>query len=402
MKDFILKFAAETVYLFLEISPYLLLGFLFAGIIHTLLGESYIRKHFSRSGIASTVKATVLGIPLPICSCGVIPIAESLKKEGASKSSVMSFLVSTPSSGIDSIMATYALLGPVYAVFRPLASLISGIVVGISTHFGDREKRTPPVPPRTVKRKKEVREVFSYGFKVLPAEIAQWLLIGVVVGGLISALIPADFGSRYLTTPFLHYLVILLISVPLYVCATGSIPIAASLLMKGILPGAVLAFLIAGPATNTVTLSFVLKRLGKRTAVIYLISIVITSVLLGMAFDLIAGAVQTGNPAGHVHSENDTGLIPVASAIIMILLLLNSKFDLINVFRKNGGDGMEKIKVGDMSCNHCKMTIEKSLRGIEGIGNFSVRVDTKEVSYEGDAAVETVKESIRKAGFSPE
>ena len=140
MIEFIQSFIKETIFLFLEISPYLILGFFFAGVIHTLLGESYIRKHFAKSGIASTVKATILGIPLPICSCGVIPIAESLRKDGASKSSVMSFLVSTPSSGVDSIFATYALMGPVFAVFRPIASLLSGIVVGAATHFADEEK----------------------------------------------------------------------------------------------------------------------------------------------------------------------------------------------------------------------------------------------------------------------
>ncbi|MEN8222829.1 MAG: permease [Acidobacteriota bacterium] len=402
MAKFIEKFIAETVFLFLEISPYLLVGFFFAGLIHTILGESYIKKHFAKSGIVSTVKATILGIPLPICSCGVIPIAESLRKDGASKSSVMSFLVSTPSSGVDSIFATYALMGPVFAVFRPIASLVSGVVVGILTHFSDKEADPARKTEEIRKKKKSFKEALIYGFKVLPSEIAQWLLIGVVIGGLISALIPQDFASTYLTTPFLHYAVILLFSVPLYVCATGSIPIAASLLLKGILPGAVLAFLIAGPATNTVTLSFVFKKLGKKIAVIYLISIVITSVILGILFDVLTEKVSVGKVSGHVHSESDTGILTLVSGILLAFLLLNSRYDLFKVFRNGRENNMKRISVNDISCNHCKMTIEDTLKSVEGIGKYEVIVDKKEVRYDGNAGSELVRKMIRKAGFTPE
>ncbi len=402
MINFLEKFVSETLFLFLEISPYLLVGFFFAGVIHTVLGESYIRKHFAKSGIASTIKATILGIPLPICSCGVIPLAESLRKDGASKSSVMSFLVSTPSSGVDSIFATYALLGPVFAVFRPIASLFSGIIVGVATHFGENGEETPVIPDSDKKGKREFKDIFSYGFKVLPSEIAQWLFIGVAAGGLISALIPHDFASAYLTTPFLHYFVILLISVPLYVCATGSIPIAASLLMKGILPGAVLAFLIAGPATNTVTLSFVYKKLGLKVAVIYLISIVLTSIGLGIIFDMLISELKMSPVSSHVHGEDDTGMITLLSGVLLLLLLLNSRYDLISKFRINRGENMEKISVKDMTCNHCRMTIENSLKNIEGIGKLEVLVDQKEVRYNGNAESDLVKKIIKEAGFTPE
>lgn len=391
MIEFIQRLINETIFLFLEISPYLILGFFFAGVIHTLLGESYIRKHFAKSGIASTVKATILGIPLPICSCGVIPIAESLRKDGASKSSVMSFLVSTPSSGVDSVFATYALMGPVFAVFRPIASLLSGIAVGAATHFADKEKEQVVESGNELKPEKSFKDALVYGFKVLPSEIAQWLLIGVAVGGLISTLIPQDFASTYLSTPFLHYFVILLISVPLYVCATGSIPIAASLLMKGIMPGAVLAFLIAGPATNTVTLSFVYKKLGKKVAVIYLISIAITSIFLGIIFDLITGGVNVSSIVAHTHGENGTGIITLISGIGLLLLLVNSRCDLIKLFRRGKDVEMAKIKVNDISCNHCKMTIMNTLKTIKGIGNLEVVVDEKVVRYDGDADPDLVK-----------
>ncbi|MEN8154278.1 MAG: permease [Acidobacteriota bacterium] len=402
MISFLLNILKEIYFLFIDISPFLLIGFLFAGLFHTLLGEGYIKKHFSKSGIFSTIKATILGIPLPVCSCGVIPIAESLRRDGASKSSTMAFLVSTPSSGIDSIFATYALMGPVYAVFRPLASLFSGIVVGIATHFeGNGKEEKISVTPEK-KAKKSFKDIFVYGFKVLPSEIAQWLIIGVVIGGIISAMLPSDFGSSYLTTPFLHYLIILLISIPVYVCATGSIPIAASLLIKGILPGAVLAFLIAGPATNTVTMSFVYKRLGKRVAVVYLLSIILVSLGLGLIFDRITGSMDLDILISVSHGGGLSHTIKVVSAIIMLLLFLNSRYDMAGKMIRVKEKDMERIKVSDITCDHCKMAIEKTLGSIPGIGTFRVSVENREVVFDGKAGVEDVKTQIKESGYNPE
>ena len=330
MFEFILKILQETIHLFLEISPYLLIGFFFAGLLHTLLGETYIQKHFSHGGTLASIKATLFGIPLPVCSCGVIPLAESLRRDGASKSSTMAFLVSTPSSGIDSIFATYALLGPLYALFRPLASLVSGIAVGAATHISEKDENKnaePKISANNRKQKKSFKNVFDYGFKVIPGEIAKWLIIGVLVGGAIAALVPSDFGSKYLQSPFLTYLVILLISVPIYICATGSIPIAASLIAKGVLPGAALALLIAGPATNTVTISFVYKRMGKKITILYVLTIVVISVLMGLLFDLFfttsSGNLSFVSPGGKFMPE----WLKITSAIAMVLVFINAKFD---------------------------------------------------------------------------
>ncbi len=400
--EIIQKIINETIFLFFEISPYLILGFFFAGIIHILLGESYIKKHFAKSGIVSTIKAAILGIPLPICSCGVIPLAESLRKEGASKSSVMSFLVSTPSSGVDSIFATYALMGPVFAIFRPIASLFSGIIIGVATHFQEKENYSEELTSNTVKQKKSIKDIFVYGFSILPSEIAQWLLIGVVVGGVISAIIPDNFSTDYLSVPFLHYFVVLIISIPLYVCATGSIPIAASLLMKGILPGAVLVFLIAGPATNTVTLSFVYKRLGKRVAAVYLVTIIITSVILGILFDLLVGEFNFDGSLLYSLATKNLGMMQIISGLLLSLIFINSKFNIVDKLIAKDGKRMEKIRVKDINCNSCKMTLVKTLKNIDGIGNLSVLVDKKEVRFDGGADVEVVKMVIKESGFNPE
>jgi uncharacterized membrane protein YraQ (UPF0718 family)/copper chaperone CopZ len=405
------KFVFETYRLFIEISPYLVLGFLFAGLLHTLLGEKYIQKHFAKSGLWSTIKAAIFGIPLPVCSCAVIPLAESLRKDGASKSATMSFLVSTPSSGIDSILATYALMGPVYAIFRPVASFLSGILVGIITHLkGDEENPHQEIKKAPAgSRKKTLREVFVYGFKVIPSEIAKWLIIGVVVGGAISALVPADFGAKYLLgSSLLNYVVILSISIPLYVCATGSIPIAAALIAKGVLPGAALALLIAGPATNSVTISFVYKRMGKRVAIYYILSIIIVSVITGLIFDIIwktLGADVDLVAAGGVHIPHT---VKIACAVLMALIFINTKYDINRLFKrfKKGGPmtGKEKqtIKVPDMTCQHCKMKITGALQEMPGIRSVTINLDAREVEVDTDLDRQKVIERIKQEGYKPE
>lgn len=407
------KFVSETFRLFIEMSPYLLLGFLFAGLLHTLLGEKYIKKHFSKSGLWSTTKAAIFGIPLPVCSCAVIPLAESLRKDGASKSATMSFLVSTPSSGVDSIMATYALMGPVFAVFRPIASFLSGILVGIVTHLKGGEKKTSPIPGVTnnnsKKGKKSLREVFVYGFKVLPAEIAKWLVIGVVVGGAISALVPNDFGAKILLgSSLLNYMVILLISIPLYVCATGSIPIAASLMAKGVLPGAALALLIAGPATNSVTISFVYKRMGKRVTVFYIFSIVVVSVVTGLIFDVLWAKIGTGIDlvtAGGAHLPHS---IKIVSAILMAVIFLNSRYPLEKLFKSKRSDKMRTdknlhtIKVPDMTCQDCMMRITDALRKEPKIHSVSIDLNKREVAVDSTLDRQVIVDSIKQVGYQPQ
>lgn len=436
------RFLEETLRLFVEISPYLMLGFLFAGLLHTLLGESYIRRHFSKSGWGSTIKAAVFGIPLPVCSCAVIPLAESMRKDGASKSATMAFMVSTPSSGVDSIMATYALMGPVYAVFRPIASFLSGVFVGIVTHFkGDdngkdngkdngeeksgKEKNqspgqaaidtsTPNAPPR--KPKKSVKEAMTYGFKIIPGEIAKWLIVGVIVGGAISALVPEDFGTRYLGSPILNYLAVLAVSIPLYVCATGSIPIAASLIAKGVLPGAALAFLIAGPATNSVTISFVYKRMGKKITFFYVLSIAIVSIVTGIVFDTLVTGIGPGTSFVAAGGEHIPHFIQYSCAGAMILIFLNSRFDLLARAAKrlkrrdqmtgNNDNGnapnTHTVTVPDMTCQHCKMKITNALERVPGIQSVSIDLPQHEVTVETEIERQKIIDILKQEGYQPQ
>lgn len=397
----------ETLKLFVEISPYLIVGFFFAGLLHTLLGEKYIKKHFSRGGFLSTVKAAIFGIPLPICSCGVIPLAESMRKDGASKSSTMAFLVSTPSSGVDSIFATYALLGPIFAIFRPIASLLSGITVGTVTHFSEK-KETGKSKNISLeknnnknKTKKSLKDAFNYGFKVIPSEISNWLIIGVVIGGAITALVPSDFGAKYLHNPFLNYFIILLISIPIYICATGSIPIAASLIAKGVLPGAALVLLIAGPATNTVTISFVYKKMGKKITLLYIFSIIVVSLVAGILFDLILinRKIDTGfiTAGGRVLPET----LKIISAVILVLIFLNSKFNFWR-FRVKGDKNVYRIKVPDMTCENCKQKINNALSNIPEVKSIFIDLNTKEVTVESDINREIIIKKIKQEGYTPE
>ena len=253
-----------------EMAPYLLFGFSIAGILHVLLPGNRIGKYLSGNSLRSIVRASLIGVPLPICSCGVIPVAAHIKKQGAGNAPTLSFLTSTPTTGVDSIMATYALLGPLFAIIRPVCAFFAGTLAGIMVRFSEKEikdiEKKENKDPCVICKidtehehtlKEKTKEIFRYAFKVLLQDVGKWLVIGIVTGGMISYFISTDFIERYLGNPFLAYPIMFLIAIPLYVCATGSIPIAASLILKGMSPGAGLVFLIAGPATNTATLSFV-------------------------------------------------------------------------------------------------------------------------------------------------
>ncbi|MBS3742222.1 MAG: SO_0444 family Cu/Zn efflux transporter, partial [Candidatus Cloacimonetes bacterium] len=288
--------------LLLEMAPYLLLGFFIAGFLHILIPSDKIYHHLSGNSLSSIIKAAIFGVPLPICSCGVIPVSAYIRKEGAGKGATVSFLSSTPTSGVDSVLATYSLMGPVYAIIRPIAAFFSGILSGSITALLDKKTngekiKNKPTPANNcvecssaVNRNEnifsKVKSALAYGFDELLEDTGKLLLIGVVIGGLISFLVPEGFIQSYLGNPWLAYPFMLLISIPMYICATGSIPIAASLIMEGMAPGAALIFLIAGPATNTTTIAFITGKLGKKYTFAYIGSIIITAILFGLLLDL--------------------------------------------------------------------------------------------------------------------
>jgi uncharacterized membrane protein YraQ (UPF0718 family)/copper chaperone CopZ len=403
MVKFTINTINATVDLWLSMAPYLLLGMFIAGILHVFIGTDFITRHLGKNNLGTIIKASLFGIPLPICSCGVIPVAASLQKEGASKSATLSFLVSTPTTGADSILASYSLLGPLFAIFRPLAAFVTGIMVGVLNFIFNREPQEKILKEHShsksdIKTKIKIKEVFKYGFYELAEDIGKWLIIGVLIGGLLTVAIPQEFIEKFLPYQWMHFIIMLGVALPLYVCATGSIPIAAAFLQMGFSPGAALVFLIAGPATNTVTLSFVRSKLGKRAFYLYISSIVSISLIAGIVFNyvfaMLGGEISIISP----HGGHISHTLRLVSGIVLFVIIFIGliKFKQEKVEMKN------EFIVGDMTCKHCKMTIEKKLNSLEGVTKVSVNIDEKTVGVDGDISVDKIEEAIREAGYSPQ
>lgn len=317
-----------------EMSPYLLFGFLIAGILSVLILPEVVEKHLGQKGLLSVIKAALIGIPLPLCSCSVIPIAASLKKSGASNGATISFLISTPQNGVDSIMVLFALLGPVFAVFVPVVTFVSGIIGGILVNLFGSDKTIiiesdhsecsdDCCPKRSPKNK--ILQALHYGYVTMPKDIGKALLVGLLIAGVISAIVPKDFFAGLFGNGIGSMLVMLLISIPLYVCATASIPVAAALILKGITPGAALVFLMAGPATNAATIATIWKIMGKKTAIIYLLTMATTALLSGIILD---GIFKINNIT--FTSLNEASLpwqLETISSVLVLLILTQAIFE---------------------------------------------------------------------------
>jgi len=321
----------------LEAAPFILLGFFVAGLVKSLLPEEAVARHLGGNGSGSVFKAALFGIPLPLCSCGVIPAAIGLKKQGAGKGATSAFLISTPETGVDSIAVTYALLDPLMTLFRPLAAFITAVTAGLLENLlpggapvqaasiecagGSCCGKIERMPARSPLAKR-LRGGLTYAFGEMLGDIGKWLLIGIGVAGVISALIPDGFIERYLSGGIAPMLVMLVAGVPLYVCASASTPIAASLVLKGLSPGAALVFLLAGPATNSATMTAVARYLGKRSLAIYLFSIAGCSLLLGLILDGIYGAAGLKLSAAIGRGgESLPGWLSLGSTVLLLLLL---------------------------------------------------------------------------------
>lgn len=335
----------------LSMAPYILFGLLFAGVLHALVPESIVTKHLGKENIASVIKATIFGIPLPVCSCGVIPLATAIKKSGASKGATLSFLISTPITGVDSILATYGIFGWIFTLYRIITSMIIAIVAGILTNIFDKEKKEPqsnkplfsttttntltatmPLQKKeamqdttstdeccsneNTSKKFSLKAVFDYAFNTLLKDIAKPLFWGLILGALITVAIPDNLSELLKDNAWLSYLIVILIAVPMYVCATASLPIAAGLMLSGVSAGAAFVFLTAGPATNTVTIGVVKKMLGSTSLATYLGSIVVGSILFGFGLDYIFD-ISNINPSSLIHLDEDNGIITTLSAIIL-------------------------------------------------------------------------------------
>lgn len=400
-------------------APWLILGFLIAGILHAFFPEGKINNLLGKSNFKSVIRAALIGVPLPLCSCGVIPTGVSIHKNGASKGAAVSFLISTPQTGVDSIMVTYSLLGLPFAIVRPIVAFLTGILGGALTNKFEPENDITTNKFGQVKNEKTIynfktfTKIFRYAFGDLLSDIAKWLVIGLMLAALIAVLVPDDFFVSYIHNDFIGMLILLAIGVPLYVCATSSVPIAAVLMMKGVSPGAALVFLMAGPATNAATITVIGNSMGKKTMYLYLFSIISGALLSGLFIDTLLPREWFTGAMSHIHEGHNHDLLPmwlrITSGFAITLLLLNifiqkfykRYFSQIKTGSANNYDmNSIKVYVRGMTCSHCKMNVETNLKKINGIDNSFADLDSQTVTITGNNIdLNKVKETVEGIGY---
>jgi uncharacterized protein len=414
----LVEFLQELYFLVSEMAPYLLFGFLFAGLLKAFFPTTGIPRYMGKRNFRSILNAAILGVPLPLCSCGVIPTAVSFYRGGATKGATTSFLISTPQTGVDSIFATYSLLGLPFAIIRPVVAMLTGLLGGTASHLLDKNQLSPAdknpdlnAPVAKVSFGKKVKTVFQYGFGELVEDIVKWLVIGLVAAALLSMLIPDSFFSQYIGNPWIEMAMVLVASVPLYICATGSIPLAAVLLMKGISPGAALVFLMAGPATNIATMMVISNTMGKKAFFIYLFTIIGGALLFGTIVNtfLPLSWFSMSHMGAHDHSMGGSWIKLLSTILLagMILLAVWNKW-LRKLILRNKPITMEQsenpfystISVEGMTCNHCRATVEKNLSAMEGVEEVSVDLTSGHVKIGGnDLNLDKIADKVIELGY---
>ena len=415
MLELFYTFILEMWALCLEMAPFLMLGMFVSGIISIFVDSRFILKHIGSNNFSSILKSTVMGIPIPLCSCGVIPVAATLREAGASKGSTVSFLVSTPQTGIDSIFLTYGMLGPLFAIFRPLAAFISGLFSGMVINHLDDDvhhhlKNPNNIPSERKSLLNEARSGIKYGFLTLPADIVVPLSQGLIIATLIGMFIPPDLIASYFSSSlYILYFLMLAVSLPLYVCATASIPIAVVLMSKGIPAGAVFVFLMAGPATNASSIAVIKNILGTRTLYQYLALISLTAIVFGAILDFFFTIILPGmENISHVHGNDSP--FSIFLTIIFLLILANSyRYSIRGSNQENEEvdssldqpvENKISLKVGGMTCSHCKESVENAVKSCEGVQNVSVDLLTGMVEVGGSSFDDSaIQNKIKSIGF---
>lgn len=394
-----------------EMSPYILLGFLIAGVMHAFIPQRTMARHLSGTGWRPVVKAAMIGIPLPLCSCGVLPTAIAMRRNGASRAASTSFLVSTPQTGVDSIAATWSLLGPAFAVVRPVAALVTALAGGVAV--GRAEKREPITESGacTIDKEPEAKRSFTgkvvaalrYGYIDLVGSIGGWLVAGLIIAAVITVYVPADFFSFMGRNPLLSMIAVVIVAVPMYVCATGSIPIALSLMLKGLSPGTALVLLMAGPAANFASFTLISREMGRRSAIIYLSSIVIGAIAFGLAIDYLLPASWFDLGASKTMMESHaqchySAFSNICSGILVVLLAIAF---LKRYFSKSKitTDMTTEYYIKGMNCPHCQAAVAKSISGVAGVKNVDVNLVSGKATVEGEHSKDELVEAVRNAGF---
>lgn len=407
-----MEFLSALINMLAEMAPYLLFGFLVAGMLYAFVPSSFYRNHLSRPGFVSVLKAALIGVPLPLCSCGVLPTAVSLRRNGASKGAATSFLIATPQTGLDSIAATFSLLGSAFAVIRPVAALVTAFIGGMLVDREDKAcemdacKEVDTIEaPATHGFWCRLKDALRYGFVDMIQNIGKWLVIGLVIAAMITVFVPDGFFTIFAEYPLLSMIAVVIVAVPMYVCSTGSIPIALSLMLKGLSPGAAFVLLMAGPAANFASIIIVGKSLGKRAAATYLATIVVGAILIGMCIDYLMPREWFTMPlvAGESQCCIHVGLFPGICSVVLIALLINA---LIRKYSSNKACEIESAQVTvivkGMACGHCKALVVQNLAKLEGVEAVSVDLASGETKIQGKPDMDEVKKVVEGLGFSVE
>ena len=387
----------------LELAPWLLLGAVIGGILHVLLPASFLRRQLSGPG--GVLKAVGLGVPLPLCSCGVIPVGLQLKKSGASDGSVVAFLTSTPQTGADSILVSASMLGWPFAIFKLISAAVTGIIGGWLTDASAPAAEAPLPVLDTLEEQPANRLValLSHSLELLRS-IWGWLVFGIVVSAAINAFVPQDaFDGLAAYGGLAAMLVTLVIAVPLYVCAVASVPIAAALVGGGLPAGAALVFLMAGPATNTATLGAVYHTLGRRPLTIYLVTIILGSILCGWAFEFV---IQT-DAAAPDHEHSMITWWSISSAVLLLGLIgwfacqdTSRLMRRLTTKSRLSGPVIE-VGVTGMTCGNCVAKLESTLTRDPGVDSAQVTLEPGQAVVHGTATEARVRDLIKQAGFKP-
>ncbi len=400
-----------------EMSAWLLLGFLVAGLLSVFIDPQWLERNLGGRGMGPVWRASLFGVPLPLCSCGVIPVAASLRSHGASKAATTAFLLSTPQTGVDSIMITYTMLGPLFAIFRPLMALLTGVLGGALVQAAEGEKETELKSDAADNRVKgfapRLRAALDYGLVTLPGDIGKALLIGVIIAGFLAAVIPDDLLAPYLGQGALSIALMMIVGIPLYVCATASVPLAVGFIILGASPGAALAFLIAGPATNAATITTISRVLGRKTTVIYLFTVAVSAFGGGLLLDWMMSWAATELPVlvPQIHHHGQPGWFDQLSAVVLVLVMTRSWW--LARRRAGGCDCKEEgvcgvsgneekieLEIVGMNCSHCSGSVTRALGELPGVTDVQVFLDDGRALIEGsNLDTQAMLEAVDTLGF---
>jgi uncharacterized membrane protein YraQ (UPF0718 family)/copper chaperone CopZ len=419
----------EIFTLITSMAPYLLLGFLLAGIMHAFVPATLYHRFLGGASFRSVFNATLLGIPLPLCSCGVIPTAMSLRKEGASKGATTSFLIATPQTGIDSIIATYSLMGLPFALLRPIVALQTALIGGCLVNAFEQDECEAQKPEAQGSTKEtetsktfvqRLKVALHYAFVEMMQDIGKWLVIGLMVAGVITVFVPDSFFAYFSNQPLLSMLLVLACAIPMYLCATGSIPIAVALMLKGLSPGTALVLLMAGPAVNVASLLVISKVMGRKTLMLYLLSIIGGAMGFGLCVDYLFTRSWFTASLTEIHacSACGTSTFNLISFILLALLLCNALVrryfshgkctcnnscschsESITCACKTAELVIMKIEIRGLKCNHCKANAEKAILGLNGVKEVYIELATGKTQITGGSNLDEVKKAVEALGF---